>query len=129
MILLMRFIVLGYSMEPTFRQGQTLLVSSIPYLFQKPKVDDVIVIKDPQTGRLLLKRISKVRPRRSTASQPVRLAGEEAYFVSGDNPNHSRDSNSFGALPKGAILGKVIFKLQLKILSSIGSKQALGILT
>lgn len=94
MILLMRFRVSGHSMEPTFKEGQILLVSSIPYLFQKRKVGDVVVIKDPRDGRLLLKRIEKKE--------------KDKYFVAGDNPASSTDSRTFGPIPRKNILGKVI---------------------
>lgn len=103
MILLMPFKVSGRSMEPTFKEGQTLLVSSLPYFFQQPKVGDVVVIKDPrdpstssgQDGRLLLKRIKKKE--------------KDKYFVAGDNPQASTDSRTFGAIKKENILGRVIF--------------------
>lgn len=95
MIFLMRFIVSGHSMEPTFQSGQTLLVSGIPYLFRKPKVGDVVVVNDPRDGRLLLKRLTKV--------------DNEKYIVAGDNPKASTDSRAFGPTGKQAILGRVIF--------------------
>lgn len=90
----MRFIVKGSSMEPTFKEGQVLLVSSIPYLFAKPKFGDVVVIKDPRNGRLLLKRIKK-------------KVGDK-YFVAGDNPTASTDSRTFGQIGKSLILGTAI---------------------
>ncbi len=102
MILLMRFVVSGRSMEPTFKPNQTLLVSSIPYFFREPKVGEVVVVKDPrdpstssgQGGRLLLKRIDKKR--------------KEEYFVVGDNPKQSTDSKDFGWITNKEIIGKVI---------------------
>lgn len=95
MILLMRFMVSGQSMKSTFREGQTLLVSSIPYLFRQPGIGDIVVVKDPRDGRRLLKRIVDIRPR-------------EEYFVSGDNPSASTDSRRFGVVSRKMILGKVL---------------------
>lgn len=94
MIFLMRFVVSGHSMEPTFKPGEALLVSSIPYLFTQPKVGDVVVIKDPRDARLLLKRIKKIE--------------KGKFFVSGDNHRASTDSKTFGAIPDKSILGKVL---------------------
>ena len=97
MILLMRFIVSGHSMEPTFKEGQTVLVSSIPYLFGGPKVGDVVVIKNSRDGRLLLKRVKKRE--------------SKEYVVAGDNPEVSTDSRTFGPVLRKNILGKVIFSI------------------
>lgn len=90
-------------MEPTFKEGQILLVSSIPYFFRQPKVGEVVVVKDPrdpsassgQGGRLLLKRIQKCHPRMT-------------FEVAGDNPNFSTDSRTFGVIARENILGKVV---------------------
>lgn len=98
----MRFRISGHSMEPTFWEGQTLLVSGVPYFLKQPKVGDVVVIKDPQgpsissgeAGRLLLKRIDKRK--------------ENKYFVVGDNPKQSTDSKDFGWITKKEIIGKAI---------------------
>lgn len=36
--------------------------------------------------------------------------GDDAYFVMGDNRNHSKDSRSFNAVPFDHIVGQVIFR-------------------
>ena len=94
MIILMLFRISGHSMLPMFKPGQILLVSSIPFLFRKPRVGDVVVVKDPQSEKPLLKRITKVEG--------------EKYFVAGDNPDDSRDSREFGLVSKDNLLGKLI---------------------
>lgn len=136
MILLMRFRVSGHSMEPTFRDGQMLLISSLPYFFRQPKVGDVVVIKDPrdpsrssgQGSQWLLKRIKAIHNRhsgkrsqvpdgtwRNASRIPLRIErfwtsqNDNEYFVAGDNPNSSTDSRTFGFMNKDNILGKVIF--------------------
>lgn len=104
MTLLMLFKVSGHSMEPTFKAGQILLVSSVPYLFKEPRAGDVVVVRDPRDRKPLLKRIVEIRPRRSIALGPTRSKYKE-YFVSGDNRGHSR---TFGPVSKEQIVGKVI---------------------
>ena len=91
------FRVSGHSMEPLFKAGQTLLVSSLPYFFNEPKVGDVIVIKDPRDGKALLKRITKKE--------------KNKFFIAGDNPQSSTDSRTFGPITNDLIGGKVLYKI------------------
>lgn len=92
----MRFIVRGSSMSPTYNEGDRLFVSHIPYLLSPPKTNDVVIVKDPRTSRLLLKRITKIK--------------SDAYFVTGDNPKVSTDSRTFGEVARKSIIGKVLFR-------------------
>ena len=92
----MLFIVHGSSMESTYREGDRLFVSRILYLVTSPGINDVVVVKDPRDGRLLLKRITKI------------IGGK--YFVEGDNPDSSTDSRTFGEIERENILGKVFFR-------------------
>lgn len=94
MLLLSRFTISGHSMDPTILQGQTVLVSSIPFFFSKPKIGDIVAFKKPE--KVFIKRIVKV--------------DGEKYFVSGDNKNDSLDSRRFGWILKKDIIGKVILK-------------------
>jgi len=108
-------------MEPKILQGQTVLASSIPYLFSRPRVGDIVLIRhsgdqaQPETpeslplnvdrrfwtgqndeeSKFLIKRISKI--------------DGEKYFVSGDNKKDSMDSRRFGWILKKDIIGKVIY--------------------
>ncbi len=90
-MLLAKIRVIGHSMEPTLKQNQIVVVSSIPYLFRKPKVGDIVVFK---RQKYIIKRITAIR--------------KEQVFVIGDNKKDSRDSRSFGWINKNSILGKVI---------------------
>ncbi|MBU2101320.1 hypothetical protein KKH05_01205 [Patescibacteria group bacterium] len=88
----MRFVVSGDSMKPAYPAGSKVFVSS---LF-KPRVGDVVVLRDPRDERLVLKRIKSFERRR--------------YFVEGDNIEKSTDSRHFGEIEKESIMGKVMFK-------------------
>lgn len=83
-------------MEPTYKPGDRLYASGFIYIFLKPKIRDVAVIRDPREGRLVLKRIMDITSR--------------GYFVKGDNEKESTDSRTFGLIKKENIIGKVLFR-------------------
>lgn len=83
-------------MEPLIKNGEKILVSEIPYLFKKPQLNDVVVVK-VENNLILVKRIIKI--------------SNGKHFVLGDNKKDSKDSRSFGNLSRKQILGKMIFKL------------------
>lgn len=99
MLLLSRFIISGHSMEPNILQGQTVLASSIPYLFSKPKINDIVALRERKSGKVFIKRIVKV--------------DGEKYFVSGDNKKDSMDSKDFGWIERKEIVGRVILNFKL----------------
>lgn len=76
-------------MEPTFKNGNVVLVSSFPYIFSKPKIGDIVAFK--KENKVLIKRISKIK--------------DNEYFLSGDNSKDSID----GWTDKSKIKGKVIY--------------------
>lgn len=78
-------------MNPTLREGQKV----IAVRFLPSKSGDLVVLKDPRDGRLLLKRITEVR--------------KEVLFVEGDNKKESTDSRHFGWIPKKSVIGTVIY--------------------
>src|SRR3990167_9647124 len=52
------FFVLGASMEPTFQNGDYLIIDEISYILGSPKRDDVIVFHYPyNTKQFYIKRI------------------------------------------------------------------------
>ncbi len=79
-------------MEPTIKNGETVLASSIPFLFSNPKVGDVVVFK--KNEKVFIKRITKI--------------DGEKYFVGGDNKKDSLDSRKIGLVERSGIAGKVI---------------------
>lgn len=89
-MLLIKFRVQGHSMMPTIQNGSEILVSSIPYLFSRPKIGDIIAFNKEQ--KILVKRITKIK------------SGQ--FFVAGDNSKDSLD----GWINKKYVLGKLIKK-------------------
>jgi signal peptidase I len=86
--------VIGSSLYPTYQDGDFVIVSKIPILLFGLKPGDVVVYRHLGQG----KRIKIVE----------RLeAGGKSVFVVGLHPD-SRDSRSFGAIPRELVLAKVI---------------------
>ena len=101
---IIKFKVREKSMETAIKERSTLLVSRYHYLFKKPKVGEIVVIRlNLQEGsiftqkgeRYIIKRIDKING--------------DKVFVVGDNEKESVDSRKFGWINKCDIIGKVIF--------------------
>ena len=88
--------VAGQSMEPTFRDGDWLLVRR---LRRPPRAGEVVVARDPrEPERLLVKRV------RSVAPDGVTIQGDHA------DPAESTDSRQFGPIPVSAVIGQPILR-------------------
>ena len=91
------FAVKEQSMEPSFKEGDFVMVDRMSYLFSRPKVGHVVIARHPQKpDMLLLKRIVE--------------ESRGMYFIKGDNSLASTDSRHFGWLKKDLVIGKVIHK-------------------
>ena len=124
------FVVLGNSMQPSFEDGQRLLVSKVVYRLHEPRIGEVIVFRPLTGSRDFIKRIialpgdtieikdGVVYVNDSALDEPYIAAAprydlpreeipEGEYFVLGDNRNNSNDSHSWGTLPRENIIGKV----------------------
>ena len=82
-------------MEPTVKNGQVVLISSLPFLFNHPIVGDIVAFKNVN-DEVLLKRISNITGYK--------------VFLKGDNNIDSLDSRQIGWINKKKIIGKIIFK-------------------
>lgn len=83
------FRISGHSMMPTLKLGDRVVASSIPYLFSKPKIGDIVLFK--YRDKIMVKRIKKLENRK--------------IIVAGDN---SSDSLKTEPIERSQILGKVI---------------------
>lgn len=133
------FVVSGASMEPTFSNGNYLLVDELTYRFRVPERGEVVVFRYPGDPSVFyIKRIIGLPGDRVTLAQNTitvyengtKLALREKYldghptlgafditvpqgeyFVMGDNRNFSYDSRSWGPLPQKDIIGVVRLRL------------------
>ena len=124
-------------MYPTLINGEFYWLDRLAYEIRKPQPGDIIALKDPSGHGFDVKRIIAVPTQSIFISHgkvyinghslnepylPQKLrtfayANKEdeffclapnQFFVMGDNRGNSCDSRSFGAIPRGLILGKAL---------------------
>lgn len=131
----------GHSMEPTLTAHEWLFVNKFVYLVGKPKIGDVVILKEPNTAakeeKYLVKRVVGLpgdrievqnqrlyrngnlvdEPYTDTLIEDMsygpEVIGEGLYFVMGDN-RHARaslDSRTFHAVPEELIKGRADYIL------------------
>jgi nickel-type superoxide dismutase maturation protease len=89
-----RFRVVDTSMQPTLQPGDRLIVRR--WVRLRPR--DLVVFVDHEARRThLVKRV-----------EALTLTGD--VIVTGDNPNVSRDSRHFGAVPRGLVVGRAVYR-------------------
>lgn len=124
------FVVVYSSMEPSFYEGQRLLVNKAVYFFGEPARGDVVIFKAPANRQGdFIKRIiglpgdtvevkngavyvngSKlhepyIRDLPSYTFGPEKIPADN-YFVLGDNRNNSDDSHTGYLVPRQDMIGK-----------------------
>ncbi|MDX1535674.1 MAG: signal peptidase I [Candidatus Spechtbacterales bacterium] len=134
------FFVRGASMEPSYQQGDYLLVDEISYRFSEPERGEVIVFKFPgNTSQFYIKRIiglpgetiiikegeitiqNNKNPEGFVLDEPyinelmtpgdLEISLESTeYFVLGDNRDASHDSRRWGPLNERFIVGRVLLR-------------------
>jgi signal peptidase I len=134
------FFVRGQSMEPTFYDGDYLIIDEITYQFRGPQRGEAIVFSYPNDpSQKYIKRIvglpaetiviedgqitiytdglpqsldeSDYLPESYTTSGDLEIRlDNNEYFVLGDNRAVSSDSRRWGPLPEGNIIGRVFLR-------------------
>ncbi len=133
------FIVSGASMDPTFANGQYLIVDELSYRLGNPSRGDVIIFRPPRAPQeFYIKRIiglpgevvsiqdGTVRITSGTdtfaldetyvknsgnGGDATYTVGQDEYFVMGDNRPESSDSRVWGMLPRDHIVGRAFVRL------------------
>ncbi|CCH62565.1 hypothetical protein TBLA_0H02810 [Henningerozyma blattae CBS 6284] len=108
----------GISMRPTlnptdFSKDWVLLWKWKWSLYKNLKKNDIIIFKSPMDYRKkLCKRITGIENDLITTKHPYpvdRVVLPKSHlWVNGDNTFHSIDSNTFGAISSGLVIGKVV---------------------
>lgn len=106
------FLVSGASMEPTYHDGDYLIIDEISYRLNEPRKDDVIIFRYPKNpSTFFIKRIIALPNEEIILDgKEIKLKGDE-YFVMGDNRDASSDSRIWGPVPKKMIVGRSIARL------------------
>jgi len=122
----------GFSMEPTLKNGEFVVVSKLAYKLGAPQHGDVIVFRFPRNPEQeYIKRIiglpgdhvqisgGKVYVNDQLIDEPYIAAPpsyqsewqvpENTVFVLGDNRNNSSDSHNWGPVPVEQVIGKAVF--------------------
>ncbi len=135
------FIVSGASMEPTFQNGQYLIVDQISYRMEDPQRGDVVIFRYPRdTSKFFIKRViglpgetikiegdsmliyNLAHPNGFALDETyvedmqkdsfvTQTLGPDEYFVLGDNRDASSDSRVWGILPRDNIVGRAFIRL------------------
>ncbi|GIV11540.1 MAG: signal peptidase I [Fimbriimonadales bacterium] len=107
-------VVSGPSMEPTYKSGDRLLMTTAYWLFGDIQKGDVVVIIRPN-GELLIKRVVAFAGEQVSEkywTPLVYMMGgrvpEGHIFVVGDNLTRSEDSRQLGAIPLSYVQGKIV---------------------
>ena len=128
--------VSGNSMFPELHPDDRLLIDKTAYEKNDPERGDVVVFSEPNTGRMMIKRIigvpgdhivirnGELKVNGVTGNDDYTADGatdgnvdmvipEGRYFVLGDNRLHSKDSRAamVGCVPRNSIMGKVNIRL------------------
>lgn len=134
------FIVDGASMDPTFKNGQYLIVDELSFALRAPERGEVLIFKYPKDpSKYFIKRIiglpnelvsikdgvvtitNSEHPEGLTLNEPYvkygktdtlsYTLGDGEYFVMGDNRAQSADSRIWGTVPVDNIIGRPIIRV------------------
>lgn len=99
-------------MEPTFENGDYLIVDELSYNLSDPKVGDVIIFRPPMDqSKFYIKRIVGLPGDIIDVNGQKTTLKDNEYFVIGDNRDNSSDSRKWGPLPEDLIVGRALLRL------------------
>ncbi|WP_369212779.1 S26 family signal peptidase [Streptomyces flavofungini] len=103
----LRVTVVGSSMEPGLPHGTQVFTKRVPP--QQLASGDIVVLPEPGSGQLIIKRIAAVggEPAPEPMDGDPRVPRDMVVLL-GDNPSHSHDSRHFGYVPARHIRGRVV---------------------
>lgn len=134
------FFVRGQSMEPTFSNGDYLIVDELSYYLRQPKRGEIVIFKSPgDKSQFYIKRLIGLPGERVEIDQgkvsiynknnPDGLSlsenrylneetsggidvklGKNEYYLLGDNRDRSFDSRRFGPIKEKKLVGRVVFR-------------------
>lgn len=91
----MRFEIAGESMEPALDPGDFVIVDRLAYRRRLPRRGHIVLARDPrEPSRVIAKRVDHAD-----------LHGE--IWLRGDNEEASTGSETFGPVPRSAMVGRV----------------------
>ena len=122
----------GYSMEPTLRSGEFVIVNKVAYKLGEPARGDIVVFRFPKNPEQeYIKRViglpgdeisvrngmvyvNNIPLEEGYIKSPPAYVGnwtvpEDALFVLGDNRNNSSDSHNWGPVDMDLVIGKAVF--------------------
>lgn len=106
------FIVSGASMEPTFDNGDYLIIDEFSYHFKNPQKGDVIVFRYPlDPKKFFIKRVAGLPGETIEINGRKITLGQGEYFVLGDNQGESSDSRVWGNVPEDLVIGRALLRL------------------
>jgi signal peptidase I len=106
------FIVSGASMEPTFENGDYLIVDELSFHLRDPKKGEVIIFRYPlNPSKFFIKRVMGLPNETIYINNNKIILNEEEYFVLGDNRQASSDSRIWGSVNKNLIVGRAFLRL------------------
>ena len=99
-------------MEPTFQNGNYLIVDEISYHLRAPKKNEVVIFRYPKDpSKFFIKRIIGLPGESVTENGKTTFLDNDEYFVMGDNRDASSDSRIWGPVKEDLIIGRAFIRL------------------